>query len=338
MISKDWEHRWEETHEQSRLNELQLEGNEGNIPSDTLQWLKPMSASASDEEIRRELAEKGVVHLKGVMPREYVLNFRKRWFEALAPSGVLREGTDPVDGIFCGGNPEDFQGHEGIRYLGKRLEEVPYAKLGLDAQNGDLGFDFATNEYLMSMAKRFHPEWQQPAVVRRQIIRSNVPGAKKTATGVHYDQLFLRGGPPTFLTAWVPVGDVTPEQGGLLYLEDSVPLGRQMENHFTELCRQKGMTDGDKLSAFNENMFHNGMLSLNPHVFAETEGAGRKWLVGDYEAGDVVFHDAFSIHASGTNRDPQSRIRVSADLRFVDLSQPHDARWNEGPLTMDDGL
>lgn len=106
----------------------------------------------------------------------------------------------------------------------------------------------------MSMAKRFHPEWQQPAVVRRHIIRSNVPGAKKTATGVHYDQLFLRGGPPTFLTAWVPVGDVTPEQGGLLYLEDSVPLGRQMENHFTELCRQKGMTDGDKLSAFNENV------------------------------------------------------------------------------------
>lgn len=69
-----------------------------------------------------------------------------RWFEALAPSGVLREGTDPVDGIFCGGNPEDFQGHEGIRYSGKHLEDVPYAKLGLDAQNGDLGFGFATNE------------------------------------------------------------------------------------------------------------------------------------------------------------------------------------------------
>jgi len=37
-----------------------------------------MPASTSDEEIRRELEDKGVVHVKGVMDRDLVLNMRKQ--------------------------------------------------------------------------------------------------------------------------------------------------------------------------------------------------------------------------------------------------------------------
>jgi hypothetical protein len=37
-----------------------------------------------------------------------VTELQNRFFQRVAPSGVLKSGTDPVDGIFCGGNPEDF--------------------------------------------------------------------------------------------------------------------------------------------------------------------------------------------------------------------------------------
>lgn len=33
------------------------------------------------------------------------------------------------------------------------------------------------------------------------------------------------------------------------------------------------------------------MLFFNFYVFVEIEGVGWKWLVGDYEVGDVVFYD-----------------------------------------------
>ena len=43
-----------------------------------MRWLRPVPATTSGEDILRELETKGVVHVKGVMPREYVLGMRKR--------------------------------------------------------------------------------------------------------------------------------------------------------------------------------------------------------------------------------------------------------------------
>jgi phytanoyl-CoA hydroxylase len=51
------------------------------------------------------------------------------------------------------------------------------------------------------------------------------------------------------------------------------------------------------------------------------------WQQGDYEAGDVVFHNPYMIHAGAINESPTSRIRVSTDLRFVDRTEPYDHRW-----------
>jgi hypothetical protein len=53
--------------------------------------------------------------------------------------------------------------------------------------------------------------------------RNNIPGTKPI--GVHYDQIFLRYGEPTSVTAWVPIGDVKVNGGGLIYLEDGIIIG-----------------------------------------------------------------------------------------------------------------
>ena len=61
-----------------RLKSLQIESNTGTLPYTSLRWLKPLPASASDEEIRTELYNTGVVHIKGVVPKDVVLETRKR--------------------------------------------------------------------------------------------------------------------------------------------------------------------------------------------------------------------------------------------------------------------
>jgi phytanoyl-CoA hydroxylase len=53
------------------------------------------------------------------------------------------------------------------------------------------------------------------------------------------------------------------------------------------------MSDSEAESAFNQNMMAGGMLAQGPVEFGEKYK--RKWLVTDYEAGDVVFHNSYSV-------------------------------------------
>lgn len=80
------------------------------------------------------------------------------------------------------------------------------------------------------------------------------------------------------------------------------------------------MTEQERISAFNANMMEGGMLAASPQEFNETHSivGTHKWLVTNYEAGDVLFHDPYSIHASGRNEDENGIIRLSTDLRFYE--------------------
>ncbi|KAF5701261.1 phytanoyl hydroxylase [Fusarium globosum] len=101
-------------------------------------------------------------------------------------------------------------------------------------------------------------------------------------------------------------------------------------------AREGGMSEEERIDAFNKNMMSNGFLELGPIKFLQDNGGGR-WLLTEYEAGDVVFHKPHMIHASTINKDPENRIRLGTDLRFVDSSRPHDTRWS-APFRLDDGL
>ena len=72
-----------------------------------------------------------------------------------------------------------------------------------------------------------------------------------------------------------------------------------------------------------------GQLSQNAADFhaRHQDSGGRVWLVSAYEAGDVVFHDPYTIHASTMNEDPERRTRLSTDLRFYREGSDLDQRW-----------
>ncbi|EXJ55643.1 hypothetical protein A1O7_08572 [Cladophialophora yegresii CBS 114405] len=310
---------------------------QGSIPQPMLGWLRETPADTPLEEIRRRLFEDEYVFVKGLLPRDDVLRTREHYFSQFESLGLLKPGTEPVEGSY---NPaEDPALHNGIGG-GEPAGSDELQRL-VEAHVQQPYLDFVAHPKLRGMVRDLM-QWDEEVLVKRTMLRHNIPGGQ--STGVHYDKLFLRGGDAFFLTAWVPIGDITHQGGGLVYLEESTGLGKAIEDDF--YARAQNFTLEEKISAFNRNMTATGVLSMDPMVFQRdnehlSKKARLRWLVADYEAGDVVFHLPYTIHTAAANDDSGGRIRLSTDLRFyskkdVDAGST-DERWNKF-WTPGDGL
>lgn len=307
--------------------------NDGKLPADQILQLQSTTLDTPIEEVRRRYQEDGYVFLKGLIPREDVLKAREEYFKLLAPSGVLKPGTHPVEGIFDSTKDRlDFPGigAGGADANGRPIGPHPeiaerFVDLALQAHTEDWYKEtFCKHPALRNYVAKMTGWGENTLAVRRTLLRNNTPG--NNAIGVHYDQIFLRHGEDTAVTAWVPIGGIKVEGGGLIYLERGHTLGAELEEAFTTKAKETGLSDEEARSAFNQNMMHGGLLASGPIAFGKQYA--RRWLVTDYEAGDVVLHHAYMIHASTMNYDEEGVIRVGTDLRFVDRTRPWDTRWN----------
>lgn len=113
-----------------------------------------------------------------------------------------------------------------------------------------------------------------------------------------------------------------------MYLENSTQLAQTIEDNFTE--KAKALPPEERINAFNINMEHaDGCISQDADEFVRKEAEGKlRWLMADYEAGDVVFHTPWMIHAATRNEDELGRIRLASDLRFYEEGgAKKDERW-----------
>lgn len=308
--------------------------NDGKLPAGLIAPLRPTALDTPIAEVRRRYQEDGYVFLNGLIPREDVLKAREEYFSMLAPSGVLKPGTEPVEGIFdLSKDPLDFPGigagaaEANGRPCGPHPEVAErFVDLALQAHYADWYKEaFCKHPALKNYIAKMTGWGDNTLPVRRTLLRNNTPGNK--AIGVHYDMIFLRHGTDDAVTAWVPMGDVRIQGGGLIYLEKSHELGSELEADFAKRAEDSGLTAEEAKNAFNQNMMHGGMLADGPIEFAKIHN--RKWLLTAYEAGDVVLHQAYMIHASTMNYDSTGVIRVGTDLRYVDQSRPWDTRWDK---------
>ena len=162
----------------------------------------------------------------------------------------------------------------------------------------------------------------QPYLHKRKIIRFTHPG-EDHCTGGHYDLIYLRAGTDHIATSWIPLGDIPVEMGGLIYLEHSDAVGRKMEAEFR--IKNATLPPEERISAFNRNMRENGWITTNLVDMADRFNS--RWLIADYEAGDMVIHSPYLIHAATVNRDPLDRARLSTDIRYQRADDPIDPRW-----------
>lgn len=206
--------------------------NDGLLPPSRVGVMRAANPGMPVEELRKRFKEDGYLLVKGVIPRADVLKAREEYFKFLSPSGVLKPGSKAVEGVFdaeqdvakfpgIGSGAAGMNGHPG-----KQAEQ--FVDLALDAHVQDW--------YTEALCK--HPDlhkfvakltgWEEHCKgLKRSLLRNNLPNTK--AIGVHYDQIFLRHGEPTSITAWVPIGDVAITGGGLIYLEDSTVVELMFE-------------------------------------------------------------------------------------------------------------
>jgi hypothetical protein len=139
------------------------------------------------------------------------LSFCFSFFKFCSPCGVLKDGTSPREGIFCGGDPAKFTG-PGVAAVNVKAEDNEYLRLGTEAGTQPFILDFSnhpgkyhlltaslgsccgplldgsslflgtlrewmlTSAAIMDVVKRIKPDWADPILFKRQLLRSNIPG------------------------------------------------------------------------------------------------------------------------------------------------------------------
>lgn len=243
--------------------------------------------------LRARFARAGYLYLPGFFERATILDFRSYYFAALAECGLIRPGSDPVEGVAASVDGLD-RGQ--LRLLlfdrivpGPRYEALCRAPALVAFHEWFLGTD----------AVHLH---------RRKIIRHVGPGESGigTATQAHYDLVYLREGTDQVISSWIPLGDCPIVQGPLIYLEGS---------HHRVLADEAAGRLGRPAA------------SITADLPALAEQYDSRWLVTDFTAGDLMVHSPHIIHASLDNHDLRGRFRLSTDIRYQAASDPLDARW-----------
>lgn len=272
---------------------------------DRLGWLTPTPGDAPVAQIKARYAEHGYVWLKRFLDPAEVRAFRGYVFAHLADAGLIAAGTDPRDGIAASGT---LRKDVADRRLMALVRSTRYE--GFCVQPRLAHF---MDEFLEGLSY----------LHKRKIMRYTLPHTT-TVTPAHYDLIYLRGGTTRIVTSWIPIGDVPALMGGLVYLEGSHAIGVDMEREFSR--QALNLTPEERISAYNKNMTEGGWVSKDLPDMANRFKA--RWLAADFEAGDVMLHSPYMIHASTTNEDAQNRIRLSTDIRFQNVEDEIDARWN----------
>ncbi|GAC1432200.1 MAG: phytanoyl-CoA dioxygenase family protein [Chloroflexota bacterium] len=272
-----------------------------------LGWLQPTDPGRPRDDLWEQYQTQGYLWLKGLLDRAEVLDVRGRYFAAFRDAGLpmIAPGTDPRDGILG-----DASG---------AVDPGLYRKLVLEI-TGWVDYEAFC---LAGTIRRFYTMFLEgaPYLHKRKLIRAGKPGDTHQ-TGAHYDLIYLRGGTDRICTSWIPIGDTPVECGGLIYLEGSDSWGRSKEAQFAAANRH--LPPQERISAYNKNM-QTGWLTND--LAAMADDLDTRWLVADYEAGDMVVHSPYMVHASTANVDIHKRIRLSTDIRYQRVSDEIDARW-----------
>lgn len=206
--------------------EEQLFVNDGPLKQSEVARLNKSDPTLPVEELRRRYKEDGYLFVKGLLPRKDVLQARDDYFHFLSPSGVLKEGTSPVAGIYDSAKDVALFPGIGVGRVDDSAKPekttAEFVTRALEAHGQDwYSENLCAHPVLHDFMVRFTGWNTNTRRLERTLLRNNIPGTK--AIGVHYDQIFLRYGEPTSVTVWVPMGDIRITGGGLMYLEN----GRQ---------------------------------------------------------------------------------------------------------------
>jgi len=241
--------------------------------------------------LRSRMDEDGFWLMRGLIDRDRVLEARREIMLKYAIIGEIDDVNHPV--------------MEGIQSRESFIDKVNLLAFTESVMTGQAYRSVVMDDALTGLLGRFFESPVQTFDFRWW--RFMRPGE---TTGFHCDSPYINRGTQRVISAWIPLGDVPREEGGLIVLE-----GSHKDERLKERYSHKD-ADRDRL----------GWLSTNPITLQKNLGG--RWLTTDYRAGDVIIFSMFLVHGTIDNHSSSNRCRLTSDTRYQPVGEPLDERWN----------
>jgi len=251
---------------------------------------------------RARMHEDGYLFLSSFLERELVLEVRRAICQVLNADGVLDpnfpiEAAIAKEGLECDFRP-DIANQSSASAM---LRDLIY---------GPKMMAFFS-DFLEAPAMHYEYTW----------LRVIAPGK---GTYPHCDIVYMGRGTQQLYTAWVPLGDVPLQVGGLILIEGS-HQNEELRKTYCKLDVDTACENRGAQSQLNAAGFPGfGALSFNVHD-VRSEIGGRILTAPEYRMGDVLIFTAFTVHGSLDNHSRE--IRISSDSRYQPANEPADERW-----------
>ncbi|CAN5443704.1 phytanoyl-CoA dioxygenase family protein [soil metagenome] len=252
--------------------------------------------------LHARMEEDGYLYLPGFLDREDVRDVRRRICDVLAEEGLLDPTLPSEDAIAASDAKVAFRPDIVSRGAPREaLERVIY---------GDRVMAFYS-DFLGGEAAHFDYTW----------LRAVAPGK---GTYPHCDVVFMGRGTKNLYTAWVPLGDVPLEAGGLIVVEGSHKDEATRQGYATmdvdTVCENKPGSNPLKEAGLP------GFGELGSDMRAVRNRLGGRILTAkEFRMGDLLTFSVYTVHGSLDNGSNQ--IRLSSDSRYQLASEPMDERW-----------
>lgn len=237
--------------------------------------------------LREKMAADGFLLIRNFHDRNEVMGVRRRILEKMADAGKL-DSTKPL--------------MEGIVNPVPSAVDTPSVR-GRDHLKSDALRKLVYGSRTMKFFERFLGG--EPMSFNFQWLRTVGPGGGST---IHYDVVYMGRGTKNLYTLWTPLGDMTPEMGPL-----AMCLG---SNRWEKVIETYGHSDVDR-------DLTTGYFTDNPAELVDRFGG--RWATTNFNAGDAIIINMFTMHASLTNQT--NHYRISCDTRYQLASEPADERW-----------
>lgn len=220
------------------------------------------------------LTEDGYLFLGSLLNPRRVMNVRAQILDALEVHGWLEERSEPQEA-----RPSKL-----IRREGDENWWLGYGAIQSLYDFHDLMHDKVLTTLVELLTD------SQVVVHPRSIARVTYP-ASDYPTPPHQDFPLIQGSADVF-TAWIPLGDISPEMGGLHILRGSHRGGLQAP------------------------IAAHGPGGLGVQADLDDDN----WLTTNYRVGDVLLFHSLTVHYAPANRS--DRLRLSADARYQRATDP----------------
>lgn len=244
----------------------------------TLYELSPAKHLLDEPGGQRALLDRdGFVFFRGLLPREEILRVRRGILGCCRAAGWLLDGPDSLDGR---ADPAKACVEPEPAFIAVYREVQKLEAFHALAHHGAL---LALAESVLGEPALPHPN---------KIARLSFPQNVRHTTPAHQDFPFIQGTAETF-TAWIPLGDVPRQLGGLM-VNAGTHTGGLYEYHLS-------------LGA--------GGMGIDSSTLPD------RWHTSDYRMGDVLLFHSHMVHRALPNLTPDL-MRLSVDYRYQARSQP----------------